>query len=55
MIEGQSAGGPDAVDVGMMLHGLGPGLEHAEEADLRAEAFGIAGYFDSALRRSSIA
>lgn len=46
MIEGQSAGGNDAVHVGMMLQGLGPGMEHTEEADLRAEALGIAGNFD---------
>ena len=46
MVERQSAGRDDTVHVGMMLHGLGPGMEHTEESDLGAEAFGIAGDFD---------
>ena len=46
MVERQSAGRDDTVHVGMMLHGLGPGMEHTEESDLRAEAFGVAGDFD---------
>jgi len=36
MVERQTAGGNDAVDVRMVLHFLSPGMEHAEEADLSA-------------------
>ena len=46
MIEGQSAGGNDAVDMRMVLQFLSPGMEHAEEADLGAQEFGIAGDLD---------
>ena len=46
MVERQSAGRDDAVHVWMMLHGLRPGMEHAEEADFGAESLGIAGDFD---------
>ena len=38
----EAAGGGHAVDMGMMLEPLVPGMEHAEEADLRAEVAGIA-------------
>src|SRR5664279_86926 len=41
----ETAGGQHAVDMGMMLQSLIPGMEHAEEADLRAEVTGIAGDF----------
>jgi hypothetical protein len=36
-------GGKHAVDMGMMLQSLVPGMEHVEEADLRAEVMRIAG------------
>src|ERR1035438_4066464 len=42
MVWSQAAGGGDTVDVGMMLELLVPGVEHAEEADLRAQVAGIA-------------
>ena len=42
VIAGESAGGNDTVDMGMKLEFLVPGMEHAEEADLRAEVAGIA-------------
>src|SRR5208337_109312 len=43
MIGSETAGGKHAVDMGMMLQSLIPGMEHAEEADLRAEVTRIAG------------
>src|SRR5215469_4152803 len=33
------------MNVRMRLQGLSPGMQDAEEADLRAEMFGIGGYF----------
>ena len=42
VVGSEAARGGDAVDVGMMLEPLVPGMEHAEEADLRAEVAGIA-------------
>jgi hypothetical protein len=42
MVRSEAARGGHAVDVGMMLEPLVPGMEHAEEADLRAEVAGIA-------------
>ena len=33
------------MNVWMRLQGLSPGMQDAEEADLRAEMFGIGGYF----------
>src|SRR5665213_873892 len=43
VVGGEAASGGDAVDMGMMLEPLVPGVEHAEESDLRAEVAGIAG------------
>src|SRR5450755_4538225 len=43
VIRSEAAGGQHAVDMGMMLQSLVPGMEHAEEADLRAEVTRIAG------------
>ena len=43
VIRSETAGGQHAVDMGMMLQSLVPGMEHAEEADLRAEVTRIAG------------
>ena len=42
MIGSDASGGDHAVDMGMMLQSLIPGMEHAEEADLRAEVPGVA-------------
>jgi len=42
VIRSEAARGGHAVDVGMKLEPLVPGMEHAEEADLRAEVAGIA-------------
>ena len=49
MVERQSSGGNDAVDVWMVLHGLSPGMEHAEKADSGTEAIRIAGDFNEGL------
>ena len=35
----------DAVQVGVRLQGLSPGVQDAEKSDLRAEMFGIGSYF----------
>ena len=43
VIRSETAGGQHAVDMGMMLQSLVPGMEHAEEADLGAKVPGIAG------------
>ncbi|MFZ0866745.1 MAG: hypothetical protein WAN06_08870 [Candidatus Sulfotelmatobacter sp.] len=43
MIRSETAGGEHAVDMGMMLQSLIPGMEHAEETDLCAEVTRIAG------------
>ena len=37
MVRSKSAGSKDAVDMGMMLQTLIPGVENTEEADLRAK------------------
>jgi len=42
VIRGQTSSSDDAVDMRMMLQSLVPGMEHAEEADLRAEVPGVA-------------
>jgi hypothetical protein len=42
VVRSEAAGGEHAVDMGMMLQALVPGMEHAEEADLGAEVAGIA-------------
>ena len=43
VVGSETAGGHHAVDMGMMLQSLVPGMEHAEEADLGAEVAWIAG------------
>src|SRR5216684_3230210 len=43
VVQSETAGGQHAVDMGMMLQALIPGMEHAEEADLGAKVPGIAG------------
>jgi hypothetical protein len=45
VIEGQAAGGDDAMDMGVKLELLVPGVQHTEEADLSTEMSGIAGDF----------
>src|SRR5271154_2721688 len=45
MIRSEAAGGQHAVDMGMMLQSLVPGMEHAEEADLGSQVAWIAGDF----------
>src|ERR1700691_2529413 len=42
MIRSETAGGNHAVDMGMMLYSLVPGMEHAEETDLGSQMPGIA-------------
>jgi hypothetical protein len=49
MIARQTAGSDDAVNVGMMLQFLIPGMKNAEEADLGAEALGVCGNFEESL------
>jgi hypothetical protein len=41
VVGSEASSGGHAVDMGMMLQPLVPGMEHAEEADLRAEVAGI--------------
>jgi len=43
VVRSDAPGGKHAVDMGMMLQSLIPGMEHAEEADLGAKMAGIAG------------
>src|SRR5277367_5585617 len=43
MIRSETAGGNHAVDMGMMLQSLVPGMEHSEEADLGSKVPRIAG------------
>src|SRR5208282_1981168 len=43
VIRSETAGGQHAVDMGMMLQSLVPGMEHAEEADLGSKVAWIAG------------
>ena len=43
VVRSETAGGQHAVDMGMMLQSLVPGMEHAEEADLGSEVARIAG------------
>src|SRR6266567_2906551 len=42
VVRSEAAGGKHAVDMGMMLQSLVPGMEHAEEADLGSKMPGIA-------------
>ena len=42
VIRSEAAGGQHAVNMGMMLQSLVPGVEHAEEADLGSKVPGIA-------------
>ena len=49
MVARQTAGSYDAVNMGMMLQLLIPGMENAEEADLCPEMPGVCGNFDESL------
>ena len=49
VIGSETAGGEYAVDMRMKQQSLIPGMEHAEEADLRAEVPGIAGDLEQSL------
>ena len=42
MVRSETTGGQNAVDMGMMLQALIPGVEHAEEANLGSKVPGIA-------------
>ena len=46
----QAAGGNDAMDMRVKAQFLVPGMENAEETDLSAEMFGIAGDFQKGFR-----
>ena len=46
VIERESAGGNDTMDMRMKLEFLVPGMEHAEETDLGAEMGGITSHFE---------
>ena len=46
---GETAGRNHAMDMGMMLEFLIPGMEHAEEADFGAETAGITRHFEQRL------
>src|SRR5579863_3268023 len=50
VLGGESAGGNHAMDMRVKLEFLIPGVQHAEEADLGAEVFGIACDFQKRLR-----
>src|SRR3979411_2058051 len=50
VIAAESAGGNDAVDMGMKLEFLIPGVQHAEEADLGSEMGGVRRHFQERLR-----
>ena len=46
VVEGESAGRHDAMDVGMVFQLLIPGMEHTEEADMGAQMFPITSNFE---------
>jgi len=39
-VKGQTAGGNDVVNMGMMFEVLSPGMEHAEKTDVRSQVLG---------------
>ena len=49
VIGGQTPGGEYAMDVGMKLELLVPGMQYAEEADLGAQMLRIEGHFEQSL------
>ena len=44
-----SPGGHDAVDMGMVLESLVPGVQHGQEAQAGSEPFGIGGHLQQSL------
>src|ERR1035438_1113767 len=46
VVERESTGGDHAMDMGMMLEPLIPGVQHAEEANLGSQMSGIASHFE---------
>ena len=46
VIQRESTGWDHAMDMGMMLEPLIPGVQHAEETDLGAQMSGIASHFE---------
>jgi len=50
VIRRESPAGHDAVNVGMRLQRLPPGMEDAQKSDLRAEVFRIGGDFQQGCR-----
>ena len=50
MIRGQAAGRQNTMDMRVKLQSLVPGVQHAEEADLRSQMARIAGYLEQRLR-----
>src|SRR5271165_4639270 len=49
VIQRESTGGDHAMDMGMMLEPLIPGVQHAEETDLGAQMSGIASHFEQSV------
>src|SRR5688500_2687990 len=49
-VRSQTAAGDDTMQVGMVLEGAGPGVEHAGEANLRAEPLRIVSELEQGLR-----
>jgi hypothetical protein len=50
VIERQTTGGHDAMDMGVVLELLVPGVQQAEETDLSAEMSGSASDFEQSFR-----
>jgi len=55
VVEGESTGRDDTVDMGMNFELLIPGVQHAEEADVGAEVLGITGPLRAVFRHWSVA
>src|SRR5881227_2209699 len=53
VVGGQAAAGNDAVQVGMKVKVLAPGMEHGKEADFHAQMFGVAGNGEQGFRRGA--
>ena len=49
MVQRESAGGNDTVNVGMQEQVLSPGVEGADDADLGSQVFRIGGDFEQGL------
>lgn len=53
VVWGQSAGGDNAVQVGVMHQGLSPGVQYCEESDIRSEVFWVGSNGTKGFRGSS--